>query len=299
MELRQLRYFVTVVDEGSFTRAAERLHIAQPPLSRQIQQFEEELGVQLLDRKSRPLSLTDAGRFVYEHALDVLERIEVMQMMTNRLGRFGQGRFTIGFVGSTLYGPLPEVVRRFRNSYPDLEVSLLELTTVQQVEALKKQQIDVGFGRLYLDDPAVRREVLREEVLVAAVPLGHPLLNRIGPLKLDELVSGPLIVYPKTPRPSYADQVLSLFQDRGMRLASLHEVSGLQTALGLVAAGIGVCLVPECVQQLRRGDVIYRALEDEQAVSPVIMSYRVYDESREIALLLELIRDLYRDDLHR
>ena len=122
------------------------------------------------------------------------------------------------------------------------------------------------------------------------MPLGHPLLNRIGPLKLDELVSGPLIVYPKTPRPSYADQVLSLFQDRGMRLASLHEVSGLQTALGLVAAGIGVCLVPECVQQLRRGDVIYRALDDEQAVSPVIMSYRVYDESREIALLLELIR---------
>src|SRR5690349_4022870 len=138
MELRQLRYFVTVVNEGSFTRAAEKLHIAQPPLSRQIQQLEEELGAQLLDRKSRPLSLTDTGRFVYEHALDVLERIEVMQMMTSRLAKFGQGRFTIGFVGSTLYGRLPEVVRRFRSSYPDLEVSLLELTTIEQVQALKK-----------------------------------------------------------------------------------------------------------------------------------------------------------------
>ena len=284
-----------MVNEGSFTRAAERLHIAQPPLSRQIQQLEEELGVQLLDRKSRPLSLTDTGRFVYEHALDVLERIEVMQMMTNRLGRFGQGRFTIGFVGSTLYGPLPEVVRRFRNSYPDLEVSLLELTTVQQVEALKKGQIDVGFGRLYLDDPAVRREVLREEALVAAVPLGHPLLNRIGLLKLDELAPEPLIVYPKTPRPSYADQVLSLFRDRGMRLPSLHEVSGLADrarACGgrhwrLPRARMRAAAPPWRRDLSRSGG--------RAAVSPVIMSYRVHDDSGEIVVLLELIRELYRE----
>ena len=134
---------------------------------------------------------------------------------------------------------------------------------------------------------------------VAAVPLSHPLLNRIGPLKLAELASGPLIVYPKNTTAELRRSGAVAVPDRGMRLASMHEVSGLQTALGLVAAGIGVCLVPERVQQLRRGDVIYRALDDEHAVSPVIMSYRVDDEFREIALLLELICDLYRDDLHR
>ena len=117
--------------------------------------------------------------------------------------------------------------------------------------------------RMSFDDLAVQREVLREEALIAAVPLGHPRLNRVSLLKLDDLASEALIVYPKMPRPSYADQVLSPCRDRKIYPVAVHEVSGLQTALGLVASGIGVCLVPECVQQLRRGDVIYRALEDQ------------------------------------
>src|SRR4029077_17232060 len=108
MELRHLRYFVAAVREGSVTRAARQLNMAQPPLSRQIQQLEEELGVPLRERGSRPLRVTDAGRFFYEHALSILDRAEALKMMTRRVGQIGRGRFGIGFVGSILYGPLPE-----------------------------------------------------------------------------------------------------------------------------------------------------------------------------------------------
>ena len=113
---------------------------------------------------------------------------------------------------------------------------------------------------------------------------------------MDELSAQPLIVYPRSPRPSYADHVLSLFHELATKPESIIEVSGLQTALGLVAAGIGLCLVPESVQQLRRGDVIYRELEDERVVSPVIMSCRMHDESREVAGMLGSIRELYKEE---
>lgn len=293
MELRHLRYFVTVVREGSFTRAAKRLNIAQPPLSRQIQQLEGSLNVMLLERHGRPLQPTDAGRFFYEHALHILDRIEVLTTMTKRLGQLERGRFGVGFVGSTLYGALPDLVRRFRAAYPELRVELLELTSVQQVDALKDGRIDVGFGRLPIDDPVVRRDTLREEPLMAALPIGHHLLDHLGSLRLADLTGEPLILYPKEPRPSYADQVLALYQSCGLEPYDVHEVSGLQTALGLVAAGEGVCIVPEAVQRLRRDDVMYRRLDEELAVSPIIMFCRLHDSSREIVMLLDLIRELY------
>ena len=293
MELRHLRYFVAAVREGSVTRAAKKLNMAQPPLSRQIHQLEEELGVLLLERGSRPLRPTEAGRFFYEHALSVLDRTEAMLMMTRRLGQIERGRFGIGFVGSILYGPLPNMVRRFHATFPDLKVEMLELSSIQQVSALKEGQIDVGFGRLHVEDSAVQREVLLEEPLVAALPIGHSLLDHAGPLRLEDLVSHPLIVYPSKPRPSYADQVLSILHERGLRPSLFREVRELQTALGLVAAAIGVSLVPAAVQRLRRDDVVYRPLEDGSATSPIIMCYRVHDNSREVAALLQLVRDLY------
>jgi DNA-binding transcriptional LysR family regulator len=295
MDLRQLRYFVTVAGERNFTRAAEKLNIAQPPLSRQIQQLEEELGVPLFERRSRPLHLTEAGQFLYEHALEVLERVEVIKTMIRRLGPLQGGRFSIGFAGSTLYGALPDLVRRFRAAFPGVEVVLHELSTLQQIAALKEGAIDVGFGRLRrLEDPAIKREILREEPLVVALPVGHPLLDRLTPLRLEDLAQEPLVLYPREPRPSYADQVLGIYQTCGVEPGAVHEVSGLQTALGLVAAGVGLCLVPACVQHLRRDDVLYRGLDEPGAVSPIIMSYRKQDRSRHVVVMMELIREMYR-----
>ncbi|MDE2005072.1 MAG: LysR family transcriptional regulator [Rhodospirillales bacterium] len=294
MELRQLRYFAAVARERNFTRAAEHLRIAQPPLSRQIQALEEELGLTLIERGSRPVRLTEAGRLFYDQAVQVLERVEEIVRMTRRLREAEGSRLAVGFVASTLYGKLPEVIRRYRAARPRVEVVLHELTSFEQVAALKDGRIDVGFGRILFDDPALDRLLLRNEKLIAALPAKHPLLARPGPARLAELALAPLIVYPKAPRPSYADQVLALFRDAGLTPPAVLEVRELQTALGLVAAEAGVCLVPASVEKLRRENVVYRAFAGENIVSPVIMSTRKSDPSPELALLLKLIRDIYR-----
>ena len=136
MELRHLRYFTTVAAEGSFSRASEKLNIAQPPLSRQIQQLEEELGVRLLDR-GRPITLTEPGRYLFEQARQILQRVEDTKAMTRRIAKGMVLQFNIGFVASTLYDALPELIRRFRIAVPGVEVQLLEMTTMEQVAALK------------------------------------------------------------------------------------------------------------------------------------------------------------------
>ena len=296
MELRHLRYFVAVARERSFTRAAEVLHIAQPPLSRQIQQLEEELGATLIERGTRPARLTEQGRVLFEQAVQILERIDEMKAMMRRMDLARRHLFTMGFVASTLYGRLPEVIRAFRAARPAVELTMLELTSLEQVVALKDGRIDVGFGRILLEDAAITRQLLRNERMIAALPVNHPLLERPGPLHLADLAHERLIVYPKAPRPSYADQVLAVFRSRGLKPAALHEVRELQTALGLVAAEAGVCLVPAAVERLRRDNVAYRPLDEPDAISPIFMSSRRGDASPEIALVLELIRATYQKD---
>jgi LysR family transcriptional regulator, benzoate and cis,cis-muconate-responsive activator of ben and cat genes len=296
VELRHLRYFVAVARERNFTRAADQLHIAQPPLSRQVQQLADELGTDLIESGSRPLRLSEAGRLFYEQAVQILERVDEMKAMIGRLQATDRSRFTMGFVASTLYGKLPTVIRSYRAARPSVELILLEMTSVEQIAALKEGRIDVGFGRIPLDDPALDRQLLRNEKLIAAVPDGDARLPANHALTLANLAALPLIVYPKAPRPSYADQVLSLFREAGLKPPYVHEVRELQTALGLVAAEEGACLVPASVETLRRDNVTYRKLDDVNAVSPIIMSSRKGDRSPEIALVLRLIRQMYRQE---
>ncbi len=294
MELRHLRYFVAVAEELNFTRAAERLHIAQPPLSRQIQQLEEEIGVLLFERGSRPLTLTEAGRFFHAHARQLLAQTAELASMTQRVGQI-ERRLSIGFVASTLYGMLPKVIRRFRVEYPMVDLTMHEMTTMDQIQALKDGRIDVGFGRIRYEDPNVRRILLRDERLMVALPSGHPLLGAKPAASLRDLVGDTLIIYPRAPRPSYADQVLALFHDRALEPASIYEARELQIALGLVAAGEGVSVVPRSVAGLQREDVSYMELDDPQLVSPIIFSTRLLDESEDIQAILNLTYRLYEE----
>lgn len=294
MDFRHLKYFVAVADEQNFTRAAERLHISQPPLSRQIQDLEDELGTPLFERGSRPLKLTDAGRFFYGHATRLLEQAAQAVRSTKRIAQL-ERRLVIGFVASTMYGALPLLVRKFRAACPQTELALTEMSTVEQIEALKVGRIDVGFGRVRQDDPSIKREILREERLVVAIPGEHELAGSDGPLTLAEVAAHPLLVYPRTPRPSYADQVLSLFRDLALEPVSVHELQEMQTALGLVASGMGLCVVPASVHRLRPEEVVYRPLAEPQAVSPIIMSTRLQDQSSDIVLLRQLIDVIYAE----
>ncbi|WP_175836710.1 LysR family transcriptional regulator [Burkholderia anthina] len=295
MELRHLRYFVAVAEERSFTRAAQRLHIAQPPLSRQIQQLEEILGIVLFERNSRPLKLTEAGRFFHQHAVQLLAQTAELESMTRRVGKIERS-LSVGFVGSTLYGMLPKVIRRYRQQHAEVELSLHEMWTMDQIKALKEGRIDVGFGRIRLNDPNVRRVVLREEPMIAALPLGHRLSAVTTPLSLHDLLNETLIVFPKTPRPSYADQVLSAFHDRALKPARVLETRELQIALGLVAAGEGVSIVPKSVHGLKRDDISYHDLDDSRLVSPIIMSMRRLDASEDIERMLSLVYTLYDEE---
>lgn len=281
MELRQLKYFEAVASTLNFSRAAERLHIAQPPLSRQIQQLEDELGVQLLDRSSRPMKLTNAGSFFYDQTVQILARLKEVQKATLRIGAGGTRWMGIGFVPSILYGFLPNVLQRFTSENSNLDISLSELTSVQQAEALKAGRIDVGFGRLAIQDEGLENVVLTEESMVVAVPDGSPLTAETT-IPLKRLADEVLVLYPAAPRPSFADQVLRQFSVRGYEVGRTYETNGLQTAIGLVAAGMGVTIVPESVQRLRRDDVAYRPLAEQGLTSPLIMTMRVGDTSAHV-----------------
>lgn len=288
MELRQLRYFEAVASTLNFSRAAERLHIAQPPLSRQIQQLEDELGVQLLDRTSRPMKLTNAGSFFFDQSVQLLARLKEIQNATRRIGAGGTRWMGIGFVPSILYGFLPKVLRQFVAENENLDISLSELTSVQQADALKAGRIDVGFGRLAIQNEGLENIVLAEEPLVVAIPAHSPLAGERR-IALVSLAREMLILYPAAPRPSFADQILQQFSVRGYEVLKTYETNGLQTAIGLVAAGMGVTIVPESVQRLRRDDIAYRPLSDKGLSSPLIMTIRTGDTSNHVAKFRKMI----------
>ncbi|MCH4565380.1 LysR family transcriptional regulator [Halomonas sp. EGI 63088] len=279
MELRHLRYFCVVAEELNLTCAAERLHMSQPPLSRQIKQLEHEVGAELFERGSRGLRLTTTGQFFRQHAIQILEKVDATLESTRRMARSKRVMFGIGFVPSVFYGQLPLLVRELRQK-DNVELSLAELTTVQQIQALKAGRIDMGFGRLRIDDPDVEQEVLFEEPVMAALPAGHPLEGTTP--TLEQLSHYPLILFPAKPRPSMADMMLGLFRRQGLKVEVVQEANELQTALGLVASDIGITLVPEQVRRVQRDGIVYTYLADKHITSPVICSRRRGEKPSEI-----------------
>lgn len=292
MELRHLRYFVAVVEEQSFTKAAEKLFIAQPPLSRQIQNLEAELGIALFERGSRPLKTTQAGYFFYQHAVKILANAEEVKSMTKRIGMV-ERTVTMGFVGSLLYGLLSRIVYLYRQQQPHLKIELVEMTTMEQVKALKEGRIDVGFGRLRISDPALKRVLLREERLVLGVHSSHPLSSHNKGVYLADIVDEKLFLYPNHTSPSFATQVQGLFSEYNLEPQHVRIVREIQLALGLVAAGEGVCIVPESAHSIQLAHLNYIPILDESAVSPVFLTMRNMDESEDIMSLFDCIYQVY------
>jgi len=214
-----------------------------------------------------------------------------MKNSARQTGLHQRQAITVAYVASTLYGGLPTLVRTFRQRYPDTDIHLVDLNSVQQINELKAGRIDLGFGRIRSRDTSVARTVLREERLVLAIPPGSPLADRTSPIRLAELEQQRLLVFPKEPRPSFADHVLGLLHDQGIQLAEVHEVRELQAALGLVAAEMGVCVIPTTARL--RSDLVYRLISDEQATSPIILSHRLNDDSWYIPAIKQLIAEMY------
>ena len=291
MELRHLRYFVAVAESRSFTQAAERLFIAQPPLSRQIQQLEAELGVQLFERSSRPLQLTEAGQFFYQHALKLLSNAEEIKCMTARIG-IVERSIKIGFVASLLYGLLSKIIYVFRQQQPNLKVELIEMSTFEQIQALKQGKIDVGFGRLRISDPHIKRILLREEPLVLAVHQSHVLAQKQC-VTFAQLEQEQLFLYPKSQEANFATQVRSIFAEHGLTPKNLKVVREIQLALGLVAAAEGMCIVPESAKSIQLAHVKYIPIIDHDATSPVFMAIRHLDTADDLRALFDCIYQVY------
>ncbi|ROT96179.1 LysR family transcriptional regulator [Marinobacter sp. R17] len=286
MELRHLRYFCVVAEELNLTRAAERLFIAQPPLTRQVKQLEEEIGAVLFNRKPRGLELTEAGQYFLDQARQILDKVDATVADTRRISQHGKTVFAIGFVPSIFYGQLPLMVRRLRRN-KNLEIVLHELKTREQIDALKSGKIDLGFGRLRIDDPDVEQELLFNEPMIAALPASHPLAKKMPSMK--ELADIPLITFPSGSGPNFADITQGLFHRRGLRVNVIQQVNDVQTALSLVASDMGFTLVPEQVRRLGREGVEYVPLDDDSITSPVLASRRKGEDPNAVMRLANTI----------
>ncbi len=251
MELRHLRYFVTVAEELHFGRAAERLFISQPPLSQQIQQLEREIGVSLFQRTSRSVKLTPAGEIFLRDARQILTDVERAVSGAKRAARGEEGWLGIGFAASATYDLLPAVLHDFRESYPAIELSLVELNAAEQAIALQDQSIHIGFARPPIVGDTLLVGAILNEPFVAALPQTHPLASKLE-LSLIELASEPFVSFPELPLPSYAQSVRLACEEAGFTPRVVQEVREMQTAISLVVAGLGIALLPASVANLHR-----------------------------------------------
>ncbi|MGF6427452.1 MULTISPECIES: LysR substrate-binding domain-containing protein [Bradyrhizobium] len=289
MELRHLRYFVALGEELNFTRAAERLHIAQPPLSQQIRQLEDELGVTLLQRNSRPVRLTEAGELLLARARSLLANFEAAVADTRRVGRGQAGKLAIGFVGSAMFAGLPDLIGSYRDACPDVELVLDEMLAAEIAEALRRRRIDVGFARpALLPEAGLAQRLILEEPYVAALPRAHPLAER-DDIALAELSDDAFVLYPARPEPSVTGLIVAACRAAGFTPRLAQEVLHLQTAIGLIAAGVGVSLVPEAAARAQAGrGVAYVRLAAPAVTAPLTIAWRDEDVSPAVQRLLDL-----------
>lgn len=258
IELRHLRYFLAVADQRSFSRAAERLGIAQPPLSQQIAKLEIMVGEKLLERRPQ-VRLTVAGRALAESARKLFSQLERDLDEMRRAGSGEAGTLTIGFPASALVTAFPDVVRRFREKYPDVDLRLQEISSAAQVAALKEGAIDVGLVRGEVRDPALRCQRLLEEPFVAVLPGRHKLASREC-VRLEELADEDFILFPRAVAPALHDEIGTLFHEAGVQPVTVLEAQEWLTIIGLVETGIGITIAPASFRRLKWGDVHYASL---------------------------------------
>jgi DNA-binding transcriptional LysR family regulator len=289
MELRHLRYFVVVAEELHFRRAAERLHMSQPPLSQQIRRLEEEVGATLLLRNQRRVELTAAGAAFLERAREILVAVEDAARQARRVQRGEVGRLAVGFVGSAMYSFVPELLRAFRDQSPDIALRLLELGTTEQLRQLEDGRLDAGFLRAPRARPGVTIETVLEEPVVVALPDVHPLAGR-PLLRLGDLEGEPLVLLTPARSPGLRDALAGAIERLGGEERIVQEVAEIQTVVGLVAAGVGISLVPESVRALVRHGVTYRPLAGDAPAVRLAMAWRTSDDSPVLAAFLEKAR---------
>lgn len=289
MELRHLRYFIAVAEELNFTRAADRLHMAQPPLSQQIQQLEAQLGFQLFRRTKRTVTLTDAGQVFFEEAQKILLQVDRAIQLGQQTSRGELGQLTIGFVSSAAHNVVPAILQQFRTLHPAVKLELREMTTNQQLQQLREGQIDIGFIRPPVDD-GINSEIVFREPLIVALPETHHLVDRPD-VALRQLSTEPFILFPRSLAPGLYDRIISFCQQAGFSPRATQEAIQMQTIVSLVAAEMGVAIVPESMQNFQRRGVVYKQLQEPSPIVSIALIWR-HNPTQPVLRFLQTARDL-------
>jgi DNA-binding transcriptional LysR family regulator len=291
MEFRHLRYFVAVAEELNFGRAAKRLRISQQPLSQQIKNLEEELGVKLFSRTTRRVELTEVGKTFLEETYRTLSQSEFATEAARRAARGETGILRIGHAPTALYNVLPEALKVFRARYPGVVLELFELISKPQEEALAAGRIEVGFLYPPVEDPGITTEVISEEPLMVVLPEEHRLADR-DEVALEELAGEPFVMLPRRNRPALHDRIVGECRRAGFSPKVVQEANNLHTMLGLVAAGFGVNLTVANIRNLKRPGVVYRSLKDQTKIFAFAVAWRPEHKSSTLSNFLEIVREI-------
>lgn len=291
IELRHLRYFVAVAEELHFGRAAERLHMAQPPLSQQIRQLEEDLGFALFYRTKRVVQLTEAGQVFLDEIRPLFRQMDRAIQRGQLASRGEIGQLVIGFVSSSMYNVLPRILKTFRNQVPGVTLTLAELTTDQQIQQLSDGEIDVGLMRPPVDNPQFETLLLLQESLVVALPAAHPLTAQAS-LSLNRLAAEPFILFPRPLAPGLYDQIISLCQTASFSPVVAQEAVQMQTIISLVAAEMGIAIVPASIQNLQRTGVEYRSITTPTPQASILLVWRHQDPSPVVQRFVQIAQQI-------
>lgn len=291
VDLRHLRYFVSIVENGSFRAAAEELNISQPPLTRQIQQLEQIVGTPLLLRRASGIQPTEAGASLATEATNILALVERACTNAWLIGAGQLGRLDVGVFGSAVLDIVPRIVLDFRNRHPDVEVVLHNMDRETQVKALRERRIEVGFNRFFEDQPElIWQPVVREKMLIAA-PSNHPLTAQAS-VSLRDLAGEPLIFYPRNSGPGgFSNYLLRLFHSLNIEPNIVQTVDDVVAAVSFVSSGLGITLGVESAQNLRLPGVTYVPLtEGEASAFDLSVIYRATEHSQVLEAFLESVR---------
>lgn len=290
MDLKQMRYFMALAEEANFGRAAERLHMAQPPLTRNIRALEQELGTQLFVRTTKGAELTEAGRALMEEVPNILALARRAEEQTQLAGQGYLGRLDVGIFSSGILNVIPRLLAAFHIERPEVKIGLHNMSKAEQISALRERRITIGFNRLVPDEPDIAVDwVLREPFLVALYE-GHRLCAKKS-VTLRDLDNEQMILYPNAPVHGLAQEVAAAFRAENVQLRVEQEVEDVVTCIALVASRFGICVTTESAVNLRLPGVVYRPLRSTQ-LREIELSclYRRGDNSPILQAFLKLIR---------
>ncbi|MBE9915562.1 LysR family transcriptional regulator [Paenibacillus donghaensis] len=287
MELRHLRYFVTVAEELHFGRAASRLNIAQPPLSQQIRQLENELGFPLLFRNKQRVELTEAGKVFLEECRLTLKHIERAANAAEQAHKGATGRLDIGFVGSTTYNIVP-ILQNYRLRFPSVNLVIHQMKTSNQLQALHDGSIHLAIVRTPIQNPLLNSKVILREKFIVALPDTHPLASRTS-LRTQDLANEEFIIPSRNNGSIYHDAVINLCYKAGYQPKISMETPEILTIVAFVSAGVGVAFVPASFQNQRNIGVIYRELDEADYGLEMSFVWRKEEKSQVLQEFLKLM----------